>query len=187
MLQAALDLLDEVGLDALTVRRLAERLAVQPSALYRHFHSKQALLDAMVASVLTAGPEPAPVDADWDRVLHRTAVRTRAAMLTHRDGARLLITHLIPEAGTGNGPAQQSWANILTVLPAGTSADTAMIVVDTLFAYVNGFTMEEQARDGFPQPPARRAWRDERFRAGLDLIIAGIETTLRAAGQRPRD
>jgi TetR/AcrR family tetracycline transcriptional repressor len=46
--------------------------------------------------------------------------------------------------------------------------------VDTVFAYVNGFTIEEQARDGHPADPARRAVRDKGFQAGLDLIIAGV-------------
>jgi hypothetical protein len=34
--------------------------------------------------------------------------------------------------------------------------------------------MEEQARDGFPQPAERRAARDQGFEIGLDLIITGI-------------
>ena len=48
VLEAALGLLDDVGLDAITVRRLAGRIGVQPGALYRHFTSKRELLDAMV-------------------------------------------------------------------------------------------------------------------------------------------
>jgi TetR/AcrR family tetracycline transcriptional repressor len=48
------------------------------------------------------------------------------------------------------------------------------VAVDTVFAYVNGFAIEEQARDGFPAEPERRALRDKTFQAGLDLIIAGV-------------
>lgn len=47
VIAAALDLLNEVGVDGLTTRKLAERLGVQQPALYWHFKSKQALLDAL--------------------------------------------------------------------------------------------------------------------------------------------
>jgi TetR/AcrR family tetracycline transcriptional repressor len=52
-----------------------------------------------------------------------------------------------------------------------------MQAVDTVFAYANGFAIEEQARGGFPPVPAERAERDAVFHAGLDLIIAGITAT----------
>ncbi|MBZ8143936.1 TetR family transcriptional regulator, partial [Rubrivivax gelatinosus] len=45
VLRAALGLLNEVGIDALTTRRLAERLGVQSPTLYWHFESRAALLD----------------------------------------------------------------------------------------------------------------------------------------------
>ena len=52
VLRAALELLDEVGIDALSTRKLAERLGVQSPTLYWHFKSKGALLDAMSAAVM---------------------------------------------------------------------------------------------------------------------------------------
>jgi TetR/AcrR family tetracycline transcriptional repressor len=88
VLQAALGLLDEVGLDALTTRRLG----VRPGALYRHFDSEQALLNAMVDAVVSGGSgdgPPRPADGTWDEQIRTIATGARAAMLTHRDGARL--------------------------------------------------------------------------------------------------
>ena len=52
ILQAALSLLDEVGMDKLSTRLLAERLGVQQPALYWHFKNKRALLDAMNGEIL---------------------------------------------------------------------------------------------------------------------------------------
>ena len=52
VLRAALDLLNEVGIDALSTRKLADRLGVQSPTLYWHFKSKAALLDAMSAAVM---------------------------------------------------------------------------------------------------------------------------------------
>ncbi len=52
VIQAALELLNEVGVDNLTTRKLAERLKVQQPALYWHFRNKRALLDALSEAML---------------------------------------------------------------------------------------------------------------------------------------
>lgn len=53
VIAAALELLNEVGMDNLTTRKLAERLKVQQPALYWHFQNKRALLDALAEAMLT--------------------------------------------------------------------------------------------------------------------------------------
>lgn len=177
VLHTALELLDEVGLDALTTRRLAERLGVQPGALYRHFPSKRALLTAMTGEVTgndlgSAGP----ATADWDEILRHAALQYRDRLLRHRDGARLVATGVRPELES----ARQSWHWMVSVVRgSGLDETGAMRAVDTVFAYANGFTIEEQARGDFPPAPADRAERDATFRAGLDLILTGITTAAR--------
>ena len=52
VIAAALELLNEVGMDNLTTRKLAERLKVQQPALYWHFQNKRALLDALAEAML---------------------------------------------------------------------------------------------------------------------------------------
>ncbi|MFC4587677.1 TetR/AcrR family transcriptional regulator C-terminal domain-containing protein [Sphaerisporangium corydalis] len=170
VLTAALDLLEEVGIDDLTVRRLAQRLGVQPGALYRHYPSKRALLDAMVGHIVAGAPAPAVPAGDWAGHLRAMAASGREGMLAHRDGARLLATFYDP------GPdAVASFMRIVEVLRAAGAAERAAVVAtDTVLAYVNGFTMEEQARRAATPRPER----DRDFQAGLDLIIAGIGATL---------
>src|SRR6266852_189115 len=64
VLDAGIEIADEEGLDAVTLRRIAERLSVTPMALYRHVASKDDLLDGM-ADLLYAELElPAP-GGDW--------------------------------------------------------------------------------------------------------------------------
>jgi TetR/AcrR family tetracycline transcriptional repressor len=171
VLQAALGLLDEVGLDDLTVRRLADRLGVTPSALYRHFPSKAALVDAMVEAVAASADGPAPEGA-WDEQVRALAAAARDGMLAHRDGARLMATFASP------GPAAVgAFSRFTRVLEeAGLDAGAAVVVVDTVVCYVNGFTIEEQARR------LGRAERDAGFRAGLELILAGVRAQLAADG-----
>lgn len=174
VLQAAIELLDEVGLDALTMRLLASRLGVRASALYRHYPSKQALLDAMVTHLVSPADDVVPLsDAPWDELLRGVASGVREVMLAHRDGARLISGFHQP-----GDEAVTTFERLITALiAAGVPADTATIAVDTVLAYVNGYAIEEQARktgvDGWP-----RERRDSAFHGGLELIIAGVRGTL---------
>ncbi|WP_020495945.1 TetR/AcrR family transcriptional regulator C-terminal domain-containing protein [Sciscionella marina] len=174
VLEAALELLDEVGLDALTTRRLAERLGVRPGALYRHFASKRALLDAMVERITTLGGERPPNEDDWADRVRTVAGGIREAMLTYRDGARLMTTFAAP------GPAAiAGWEWFIGVLrSAGASEQLAPLAVDTIMSYVNGFTIEEQARKSAPEAGIPRAERDAQFRAGLNLVLAGVRSSI---------
>ncbi|WP_377267845.1 TetR/AcrR family transcriptional regulator C-terminal domain-containing protein [Peterkaempfera sp. SMS 1(5)a] len=174
VLQAAIELLDEVGIEGLTMRVLAARIGVRASALYRHYPSKQALLDAMVVHLATPGADPqAPADAPWDEQLRQTANGLREVMLAHRDGARLMSTFHTP------GPeAAAGFHNLVAALrTAGTTPDAAVTAVDTVLAYVNGHTLEEQTRktDARTWPRDRR---DLAFNNGLELILTGIRATL---------
>ena len=83
--RAALALLDEVGLADLSMRRIAARLDVQPSALYWHFASKQALL-AELADRITAGVPRG------DTSVLDTARGIRDALFAYRDGAELVLS-----------------------------------------------------------------------------------------------
>ena len=51
MLRTAVDLADAAGIDALTIRRLAEQLGVEPMSLYYHVANKEAILDGIVELV----------------------------------------------------------------------------------------------------------------------------------------
>ncbi|WP_261167224.1 TetR/AcrR family transcriptional regulator [Microbacterium sp. Marseille-Q6965] len=84
ILDVALSLLDAYGLPDLTMRRLAAELGVQPSALYWHVESKQALL-AGLADRIVAEAAPAADVAGAARAL-------RAALLSHRDGAEVVLS-----------------------------------------------------------------------------------------------
>src|SRR3982750_4794142 len=71
VLRAAVELADEVGIDALSMRRLAQDLGVVPMALYKHVANKEELLDGMVDTIV--GEIDPPIrDADW-----KSAVRLR--------------------------------------------------------------------------------------------------------------
>lgn len=182
VLETAIEMLDEVGLDAFTTRKLAERLEVRASALYRHYPSKQALLDAMAAHVVgEASPgDPATLPGSPIDLLRAVAIGARESMLAHRDGARLLATFRTPADS-----AREFYERLIGMLiDAGLPDGIAAAAVDAIFAYVNGYTIEEQSRktggDGRPAWP--RDVRDQGFLAGLELILDGIRSRLPSPG-----
>lgn len=93
VIDEALHLLDDQGLDALSLRTLARRLGVQAPTLYWHIGSKAELLDALADAIMDqaiqAIPESSPAD-DWAEWLLTALAELRNAMLEHRDGARTI-------------------------------------------------------------------------------------------------
>ncbi|TCR15116.1 TetR/AcrR family transcriptional regulator [Streptomyces sp. BK205] len=99
ILDAALAIADERGLEAVSMRALAERVGVTPMALYRHVKDKAALLDGMVGRLLSAllptdggdgalaGEEPT-----WDQRLDALAHACRAVTQRHPWAAHLLFS-----------------------------------------------------------------------------------------------
>jgi AcrR family transcriptional regulator len=96
VVQAALALLDEVGLDELTMRRLAERLGVKAASLYRHVRNKEELLALLGDEISAEIPLPR-VSGPWMEQLAESAWNVRRGLLAHRDAARVLAS--TPPAG----------------------------------------------------------------------------------------
>lgn len=91
VVRAALALLDEVGLDELTMRRLAERLGVKAASLYRHVRNKDELLVLLGDEISGEIPFPNPAGG-WREQLVEAAWNVRRGLLAHRDGARVLAS-----------------------------------------------------------------------------------------------
>ena len=137
----ALLLLNEVGIDKLTTRKLAERLGVQQPALYWHFRNKSALLDAVNTEMLTRFHThrlPAPGE-DWAEFTFANARSMRTTLLSVRDGARLTA---------GTRPSTTEFADTERVLAlyvdAGFSAAEAFGIAISVTRYVVGYVLEEQ-------------------------------------------
>jgi TetR/AcrR family tetracycline transcriptional repressor len=210
VVRVALALLDEVGLDGLTVRRLAERLGVQNPALYWHFKNKQDLLDQMAATMLAeafVGLHP-PAAEDWAGWLAEAARNYRHALLSHRDGARVIAEADLTRSDMLVGLDVM----VRAMRDAGFGPLEAVVGPLTIFDYTLGSTFEEQAEPphvrierslGDPQAlrnliaperfPALAASLDEAglessedrtsgFEAGLALILAGLAALRPPAG-----
>ncbi|MEU6831684.1 TetR/AcrR family transcriptional regulator C-terminal domain-containing protein [Nocardia beijingensis] len=171
---AALELLDEKGMDALTVRALASRLQVKAPALYWHVRDKQELLDEMSTFVMrrvTDALSAIASGADWSDDLAAYARALRAEYLRHRDGARIFSGTRFSDPEVVK--AKEAWLARLTA--AGFALAEADDALDLVTAYVVGFVIEEQERSQSAEvDPARYslAERDEWLGEGAELVKA---------------
>ncbi|GGW84627.1 TetR family transcriptional regulator [Streptomyces malachitofuscus] len=193
----ALELLNEVGLDGLTLRAIAKELDVKAPALYWHFKDKQALLDEMATEMYRrmAAEDTSSPDDTWQERLLKANRGLRTALLAHRDGAKVFSGSRF----TGIEHAEQMEDNLRLLTSAGFTFAQAVRALTTTYLYTLGFVTEEQGvvplpgerREGFDlgdrarmladYPLAARAGTelfdnyDAHFEEGLALILAGIE------------
>jgi AcrR family transcriptional regulator len=204
VLSAALGQADRGGLEALTIRGLAEVLRVAPMALYRHVSSKDDLVDGLVDLVF-AEVELPPSGADWRRAMRRRAVSLREVLSRHRWAVGLMESRRNP------GPAnlRHHDAMIGSLTGAGFSTAMAAHAYSLIDSYVYGFaltkmnlpfdTSEEIAEvaqnmlqpfpvNEYPNLVAFLAEHvmkpgydyGEEFEYGLDLILDGLRKVTRS-------
>jgi len=192
----ALEVLDAEGLDGLTMRRLGAALNVQAGALYRHFANKEALIDAMAEQLLEGVGAPVP-EGPWPEQVRELAGRLRTALLSRRDGARVVAGTYVPAANTHRAGR----VAVELLCSAGMPPEQAGWITFAVFYYVLGHTIEEQA---LLQLPEGDDWKSrlaaaeadqsifytralksvvetdpaERFRYGLDVFIDGLARRL---------
>ena len=192
VIATALELLNEVGMDNLTTRKLAERLKVQQPALYWHFQNKRALLDALAEAMLAERhtrslPEG---DEDWRVFLKENALSFRTALLSYRDGARIHAGTRPTEPNFGTAETQ-----IRFLCAEGFGPKRAVWALRAVSHYVVGSVLEQQASDADERVPDRpdvseqapssflhdlfheleTDGMDAAFNFGLDSLIAGFE------------
>lgn len=198
----ALHLMDEEGLEAVTMRRVAHELGVEAMSLYHHVRDKEDLLGGVIEAVLAefAFPEDHP---DWREAARRTARAWRALLKAHPHVIALMAHRreplLVPAA-------LRPIDHALSVLRrAGLSEAMAVRAVRAFGSYIQGFVLVEVAHlfGGDIEAPAEldpshvaaelptlaihlphllRCDFDEEFEHGLDLMIRGVETELAHRG-----
>jgi AcrR family transcriptional regulator len=137
--QAALDLADAEGIEALTMRRLAEALGVEAMSLYHHARNKDVILDAMIDRVFAEIELPRPEEG-WRDGLARRARSARAALRRHPWATRLM------ESRSNPGPANLTHHDAMLgcLRRGGFSVPLAAHAYAVLDAYVYGFVHTEQ-------------------------------------------
>ncbi|EHN76219.1 TetR/AcrR family transcriptional regulator [Streptomyces coelicoflavus] len=159
----ALKLLNEVGLDGLTLRTIARELDVKAPALYWHFKDKQALLDEMATEMyrrMVAGTPLDPADT-WRERLLKANRGLRASLLGYRDGAKVFSGSRF----TGAVHAEQMEETLRLLTATGLTLAQAVRATNTTYLFTLGFVTEEQGVE--PLPGERREGYDMDERARL--------------------
>jgi AcrR family transcriptional regulator len=89
VLRAAVALADAGGVEALSMRKLAQQLGVVPMALYKHVANKDELLDGMV-DVVVSEIDPPLSGTDWKTAIRRRVLSARSALLRHPWASRVI-------------------------------------------------------------------------------------------------
>lgn len=196
VLQAALELADQAGVEAVTMRRLGDQLGFEAMSLYGHVANKTDLLDGMLDLVLAEWELP-DERSDWAESIRASAESVHDALRRHPWSARLLMT------GAHIRPARLRYMDRLlaTLRTGGVDADAVYHVYHLLDGFIFGFTLWEIAYTTVPMDdeavarlmasipwdeypdladhsdqhvtdgPHREA---SSFRVGLDLILDGL-------------
>ena len=139
VLQAALALADEAGIDALTMRSTSERLGSEPMSLYRHVRNKEDMLDGLMDLVFGEVELPRST-SDWKRAMRQRAIAVRKVLSRHPWALALVESRVQP------GPENlrhHDW--VLGVLRrAGFSGTLATHAYNTLDSYSYGFVLQER-------------------------------------------
>jgi AcrR family transcriptional regulator len=203
VLEAAVALADDSGIESLTMRKLGQALGVEAMSLYYHVASKDALLDGMVDLVFAEIELPA-AGTGWRSAMRRRASSARAALRRHPWAIALMESRRTP----GSANLRHHDAVIGCLRAAGFPVALTAHAYSLLDAYIYGFALQEASLPfstpeetaevaqsimaGFPADAyphlAELAiqhvlqpgydYGDE-FLYGLDLILDGLE---RAAG-----
>jgi TetR/AcrR family tetracycline transcriptional repressor len=202
---AALRLVDRAGEEGLTVRALAQELGVGTMTLYWYVADKNEVLDLVGDRLLSEVPDP-DQDEDWRVTARRASTAVRDTFLRHPRAVSILV-----DRGAIGPSALRLLELTLGVLrKAGFSDRDAVDGYITLSNFVTGYCSYETSgpnavgRSGDPNRYTMRNYmaalpadaypnvaataelmftpdRDARFNFGLDCLIAGLETKLRAS------
>jgi AcrR family transcriptional regulator len=213
ILATALELIDRDGAGALSMRKLARALDRDPMILYRRAPGKAALLDGVTETVL-AQLQVDPADPDWAAQLRAVARSYRALALAHPNLVPLLVTRPLATPLALRPPGTlRPLEDILALLTrAGFSPPDALHIYRALFGFLHGHVLNELQelvdnpdetddllRLGLHRLPIREfpllrslapvlAAYDgaAELERGLDILLAGLMTTLTLPDGAPR-
>ncbi|MCP2295957.1 transcriptional regulator, TetR family [Nocardia amikacinitolerans] len=208
VLRTAVDMADEQGLDALSMRKLAQALGVEAMSLYNHVANKDDLLDG-IADLVVAEMAVPEIGGDWKAALRTRAVSAHEVLRRHPWATGLIGSRV------NVGPAMLRYidATLGCLRAAGFTYQQADRAWNAMDAHIYGFTLREST---FPLDPSEYVAAATHFlplipesthphmnaltrlvidgthdgaadfEFGLDLILDGLERLLTTTGGNPR-
>ena len=138
VLDGAVALADEIGVEAFTIRKLADALDTKPMTIYHHLAGKDAILDGMVDRVFAEIDRP-PADLVWKDAMRHRCRSAREVLSRHRWAAPLM------ESRTNPGPETLGHHDAVLgcLRRGGLSLEMTGHAYALLDSYVYGFALQE--------------------------------------------
>jgi AcrR family transcriptional regulator len=203
VLRAAIELADDGGIEALSMRRLGQELRVEAMSLYNHVANKDDLLDGITNVVLSEIELPSDAEG-WRTAVRRSAISAHDLLRRHRWASSLALS---PARNIPVRVRNMEWL-LRTFREAGFSADLTYHAYHAVDSHIWGFTLWELGHTITPDeigdlataflrdfPPAEYPYVHEHvgqhiagfgrdvsaFELVLDLILDGLERARAAA------
>jgi AcrR family transcriptional regulator len=200
VLLAALRLADAEGLEALSMRNLAQELGVKAMSLYNHIKNKDDLIDGIV-DIVVGEIEVPDFKLDWKTAMRRRAISAHEVLLRHPWATMPIVSRI----NVGSAMLRYVDTTLGCLHEAGFSLEMADHIWNAMDSHIYGFTLQELnfpveaenysevAKEGLPLISAeqypymndlthevieRRYDGLHDFEFGLDLILNGLETLL---------
>ena len=138
IIEGAVALADEIGVDALTIRKLSAVLGVKPMTIYHYVSNKEAIIDGMVDSVFSEIDLP-QMDIHWKRAIQQRSASARAVLARHPWAVQLMESRSTPGVAT----LRQHDAVIGCLRKGGLSVEMTAHAYAVIDAFIYGFAMQE--------------------------------------------
>ena len=169
IVDAALELLQADGLDAVTMRKVAQRLDTGPASLYAHVQNKADLHELMLDRVLTAVHIPDPDPDQWQEQLLQVGRRMTAVLAAHTGIARIAMETLIPTTPT----MLEQMDRLLAIMLAGGLSDADALAGSDILALFTAASAYEQSLRSGDSAEREAADRIDRITEYLSIVPAG--------------
>lgn len=138
VLAGAVALVDRIGMESFTIRKLATELDVKPMTIYHHVPNKEAIVDGMVDVVFGEIEQP-PEDTDWKTAMRQRSTSARAALARHQWAVPLMESRRSPGAAT----LMHHEAVLRCLRRGGFSIEMTAHAYALIDSYVYGFALQE--------------------------------------------
>jgi len=170
--ERGLAIVDSDGLEALTMRRLAEDVGVEAASLYYHVPNKDALLSGVLTKMRAEMRIPESLPVDWMDLMEAIFGEYRRVLASHPNLLSLAGRRVEGDPDSG----------LVFLVQQGFSDDDAVELWQSVVAFTVGFSMFSSpyaASDTFDLPEDLRRrmaeWRDQTYTRTIRMILQGYE------------
>lgn len=176
ILDAALRLVDEEGMGALSMRRLGAELGVDPMSIYRHLPGKEAVVSGLVEEVFSEMSVPPGVGASWQE-----RVRTWAAAYVGlaRSHPNLVLRIVTDAAAVSDAMLRISEPLYAALWEAGLPARRIALASGTVVDFVHGHALAEDSAPSEGSSASEDAVFERALLARLEAQPAESSATMR--------